>query len=73
MLKPLAQSMETYFKDSFSFKVLTDDLVLPPGAKLFTADAVSMYTNINTNAALTVICAFIEENERNLDITMQPP
>ena len=25
MLQPLAQSMETYFKDSFSFKVLTDD------------------------------------------------
>jgi len=55
--------METYFKDLFSFKVFTDDLVLPPGARLFTADAVSMYTNINTNAALAVICAFIEENE----------
>jgi len=64
MLQQISQSMETYVKDSFSFKELIDNLVLPPGSRLFTADAaVVTYTNINTNTAMAVISAFIRENE----------
>ena len=63
MLQPVAQSMPTYFKDSFEFKAIIDALKVPPGGKSFTADAVSMYTNINTNGALSVICPFLRDNE----------
>jgi len=63
MLQPIAQSMETYFKDSFSFKDIIENLVLPPGSRLFTADDVSMYTNINTDAAMAVISTFVIEKQ----------
>lgn len=63
MLQPIAQSMPTYFKDSFAFKELIDDIVVPIGARVFTSDAVSMYTNIDTNAALSVICPYLRDNE----------
>ena len=49
MLQPIAQSMPTFFKDLFAFKAIIDALKVPLGGKSFTADAVSMYTNINTN------------------------
>ena len=64
MLQPIAQSMPTYFKDSFAFKAIIDAVKVPPGGKSFTADAVSMYTNIDTNGALSVICPFLRDNEK---------
>jgi len=67
MLQPLAQKMPTYFKDSFAFKDITDELRLPPRARIFTADAVSMYTNIDTNAALAVICPYLRLMEDEFD------
>ena len=36
---------------------------LPRGARLFTADATSMYTNINTPMALIEIAQFIHQRE----------
>ena len=66
-LQPVAQSMPTYFKDSFAFKKIIDALTIPPGARGFSADAVSMYTNINTNGALSVICPFLRDNEHKFD------
>jgi len=57
--------LETYFKDSFVFKDIIDDLVFPPGSRLCTADAVSMYTTINTDAAMAVNSAFTIDNQYN--------
>ena len=37
------------FKDLFAFKAIIDALKVPLCGKSFTADTVSMYTNINTN------------------------
>ena len=34
---------------------------LPKNARLFTADAISMYTNIDTNHGLKVLRSFLEE------------
>ena len=64
MLQPIAKTMPTYLKDSFAFKELIDDIVVPPGGRLFTADAVSMFTNIRTNAALSIIGPYLREKEK---------
>ena len=54
--------MPTYIKNSAKLKNHFDNLKLPANAKLFTADAVSMYTNINTDAALTKIAQYLRSN-----------
>jgi len=64
MLKPIMEEMPTYFKDSFAFLELVENIVIPPGCSTFTSDAVNMYGNINTDAALSVICAYLRQNER---------
>jgi hypothetical protein len=46
-LQIIAQKQKSYFKNSRSLKDDITSLRLPPNAQLFTADAVSMYTNIH--------------------------
>ena len=58
-LLPLAIDQPSYFKDSFALKDLLLALHLPPNARIFTADAESMYTNIPTETALKAISSFI--------------
>ena len=58
-LLPHAKNQPSYFKDSFALKDLLLALRLPPNARIFTADAESMYTNIPTEAALAAISAFL--------------
>ena len=53
------KSQPSYFKDSFALKDLLLALKLPPTARIFTADAESMYTNIPTEAALAAISVFL--------------
>lgn len=48
-LQPIVQRQATYFKDSYSLKKMLDKITLPPNASIFTYDAISMYTNIDTN------------------------
>ena len=67
MLKPIVQKLPTYFKDSFAFKELTEGLVLSPRARLVTADAVGMYTNINTQAAMAIIAPYLRDQEQYFD------
>ena len=61
-LQPIARTMPGYFKSSYELKEDLCSLTLPPNAVLFTADAVSMYTNIDTDHALQSIEDFIGEN-----------
>ena len=59
-LQNLSKFMPTVIKDS---KSLRDDIIslkLPPTAKLFTADAISMYTNIELNHAMQVMKYWLE-------------
>ena len=51
----------TYLKDSGQLLDILQDIgELPPTAKLFTADATSMYTNIDTNHAIDVIGKWLD-------------
>ena len=51
----------TYIKDSFQVLKELKHLQLPPNAKLFTCDAVSMYTNIDSSQGIQAISDWIEE------------
>jgi hypothetical protein len=55
-LQPVAKKTESFISSSYQLKThLLTIPPLPPNARLFTADAVSMYTNIDTKHALKEI------------------
>ena len=58
-LQITARAQRSYFKSSFVLKQKLQNLDLPAGALLFTADAVSMYTNIPTHRALMFIGKYL--------------
>ena len=62
-LQKIAITQKTYTKNS---RELKDNIIqlspLPPGARLFTADATSMYTNINTNMAIIEIAQYLHQH-----------
>jgi hypothetical protein len=60
-LQPLVRAQATYFKNSLELKHLLDPLRLPPNACLFTYNAVSMYTNIDTTQCLTRLTSYLED------------
>jgi hypothetical protein len=68
-LQPIAKIMPSYISSSFD---LVDSLkkikINPLRDKIFTADANSMYTNIDTNHALQVFTTFFLEHELCRDI-----
>ena len=63
-LQPIAKTIPSYISSSFN---LCDELkeirINPSRDKLFTADANSMYTNIDTNHALEVFREFFKKHE----------
>ena len=61
-LQVVAKSQHSYISSSKKLKDLILPLNLPANAKIFTADAVSMYTNINTNHALRIIGNYLQQN-----------
>lgn len=64
-LQPVAKKMPSYFKDTFALLKLLKNLPpLPPNASFFTCDAKSMYTNIDTDAALDVINDYLRANTK---------
>lgn len=61
------QRVPTYIRDSEHLRLLLISLgVLPRGAKLFTTDAVAMYTNICIDHALEAIRQWFEQYEDEL-------
>jgi hypothetical protein len=64
-LQAVAKTFATYLQSSFDLKTDLDTLLanLPPNCRLFTADATSMYTNIDTDAAIKAICDYIMQNQ----------
>lgn len=66
-MKLLVTNVPTYLKDSNQalqdFKLLG---TLPPHAKLFTSDAISMYTNIDSKEGISAISSWIQDFSEEL-------
>jgi len=60
--KTLLPHVKSYIKNSTAVINDIKDMTLPQEAKLFSADAMSMYTNINTDVGILYIQHFIQEN-----------
>jgi len=54
-LQPIVKGQSTYFKNSFDLKKELDGITLPANASIFTYDALSMYTNIDTEECIARI------------------
>ena len=63
MLQPIARSRPSFFKSSYDLKHKLCTLQIPPNARLFTCNAVLMYTNIPTPPALCLIEKFLFNNQ----------
>ena len=69
-LQEVAQRTVSYFKNTLELKKELLELNLPRNARLFTADAVSMYTIIPTHTALNLIGNFLNQYQRNKEGTL---
>ena len=63
-LKEVAKNAISYFKNTLELEKQLHELHLPTNARLFTADAVSMYTNIPTHTALNLIGKYLTQYQR---------
>jgi hypothetical protein len=68
-LQPLVRELPSFIASSWELKTCLEQLpALPAHARLFTCDAVSMYTSIDTNHALEVIADFLRTNPMALGL-----
>ena len=67
-LQEVAQRTVSYFKNTLELKQQLLNLNLPTNARLFTAHAVSMYTNIPTHTALNLIGKYLNQYQRKHNI-----
>jgi len=65
-MKDLLPLVRSHIKNSTTLISQLKQLPLPTGAKIFTADAVSMYTNIDTTLGMDAIRQFLITNENDL-------
>ncbi|KAL7534531.1 hypothetical protein ACHAXR_005939 [Thalassiosira sp. AJA248-18] len=73
MLQPIVKAQPTYFKNTFALKKELNDLKLPANASLFTYDAVSMYTNIDTEECIARLEAFLLDPQVQKRFQHYPP
>jgi hypothetical protein len=57
--QPIVKDQATYFKDSYALKQELDKMHLPPNACIFTYDAISMYTNIETEDCINRLSEYL--------------
>ena len=54
------KAQNIYFKDSFALKDILDTLLLPSNASLFTYNAISMYTKIDTKDCIECLSNLLQ-------------
>ena len=59
MLQPIVKIMPSYFKDSFALAKLLKNLKVSKKCSIFSFDAISMYTNINTDECVAKLTEFL--------------
>jgi len=59
MLQPIVKTMPSYFKDSFALAKILENLKVSKKCSVFSFDAISMYTNINTDECLARLTEFL--------------
>ena len=59
MLQPIVKAMPSYFKDSFTLTKLLRKIKLSGNCSIFSFDAISMYTKINTADCLKRLSEFL--------------
>ena len=72
-MKTLLPYVQSYIKNSTAVIRDLKHLDIPSNALLFSADAVSMYTNIDTQQALTSMKEFIQANSDKIPETFPTP
>jgi len=68
-MKELLPYVKSYIKNSTEVILDLKDLHIPQNAKLFSADAVSMYTNIETVSGIKAMSDFLEANNAQISPT----
>ena len=63
-LQEVDQKLISYFKNTLELKKQLLELHLPTNARLFTANAMPMYTNIPTHTALNLIGKYFAQYQR---------
>jgi hypothetical protein len=73
-LQQVCKRLPTYLKSSYEVKKTLEEISIPLSRiRLFTADAVSMYTNIDTEHALSTIAKFLRSSSPLCaDIPVEP-
>jgi len=66
-MKQLLYLIPSCIKDSMALLQQLDILELPPGAKLFTTDASSMYTNIDSTTGLGALSKLLRTHKESTD------
>ena len=65
-MKELLPLVKSFTKNSFEVIQDLKQLTIPRNALLFSADAKSMYTNIDTNTGISYISSFIKANQADI-------
>jgi len=65
-MKELIPLVKSYFKNSFTVIEELKALTIPSNALFFSADAISMYTNIDTTTGLNAMKNFIQSNRDHI-------